>query len=234
MPPHVVFVHGLFMTGAESVLLRRHLARELGARTHTFLYMATAEDPDLVADRLGRRVRALGVGTGAGTDAAASAADGTVHLVGHSLGGLVVRWYVQELGGHERVAQTLSLGAPFGGTERARPFPFLVGRELSRTSPLLARLRARAHEHDVPHTSIVGEGDMKHLAMQPSRLSEFVNLVRDRFEDAARLGEMPVFVTSTQARPFVRSIIERFRRETAVLGQGEIHARVRLKTVGSV
>ncbi|MBN9062521.1 MAG: flagellar biosynthesis protein FlhA [Rhizobiales bacterium] len=82
--------------------------------------------------------------------------------------------------------------------------------------------------------SIVGEGDMKHLAMQPSRLSEFVNLVRDRFEDAARLGEMPVFVTSTQARPFVRSIIERFRRETAVLGQGEIHARVRLKTVGSV
>lgn len=60
MPPHVVFVHGLFMTGAESVLLRRHLARELGARTHTFLYMATAEDPDVVADRLGGRVRSLG------------------------------------------------------------------------------------------------------------------------------------------------------------------------------
>jgi flagellar biosynthesis protein FlhA len=32
----------------------------------------------------------------------------------------------------------------------------------------------------------------------------------------------------------VRSIIERFRRETPVLGQGEIHARVRLKSVGSV
>jgi flagellar biosynthesis protein FlhA len=37
-----------------------------------------------------------------------------------------------------------------------------------------------------------------------------------------------------QARPFVRSIIERFRRETPVLSQGEIHARIRLKTVGSV
>ncbi|WP_425329959.1 flagellar biosynthesis protein FlhA [Terrirubrum flagellatum] len=82
--------------------------------------------------------------------------------------------------------------------------------------------------------SIIGEGDNKHLAMAPSKLTEFVNLVRERFEDAARIGEMPVFVTSSQARPFVRSIVERFRRETAVLGQGEIHARARLKTVGAV
>jgi flagellar biosynthesis protein FlhA len=82
--------------------------------------------------------------------------------------------------------------------------------------------------------SIVGQGDERHLAMQPSRLTEFVHAVRDRFEDAARMGEMPVLVTSVQARPFVRSIIERFRRETAVMSQGEIHPRVRLKTVASV
>ncbi len=48
------------------------------------------------------------------------------------------------------------------------------------------------------------------------------------------MGEMPVLVTSIGARPFVRSIIERFRRETPVLSQDEIHPRVRLKTVGSV
>ncbi|HEY8565852.1 MAG TPA: flagellar biosynthesis protein FlhA [Beijerinckiaceae bacterium] len=82
--------------------------------------------------------------------------------------------------------------------------------------------------------AIVGQGEERHLAMQPSRLTEFVHAVRDRFEDAARQGEMPVLVTSVQARPFVRSIIERFRRETPVLSQGEIHPRVRLKTVGSV
>jgi flagellar biosynthesis protein FlhA len=82
--------------------------------------------------------------------------------------------------------------------------------------------------------AIVGQGEDRHLAMQPSRLNDFVLGVRDRFEDAARMGEMPVLVTSVQARPFVRSIIERFRRETPVLSQGEIHARIRLKTVGSV
>nr|WP_245292159.1 flagellar biosynthesis protein FlhA [Methylobacterium tarhaniae] len=82
--------------------------------------------------------------------------------------------------------------------------------------------------------AIVGHGDERHLAMQPSKLSDFVTTVRDRFEEAARLGEMPVLVTSVQARPFVRSIIERFRRETPVMSQAEIHPRARLKTVGSV
>ena len=52
--------------------------------------------------------------------------------------------------------------------------------------------------------SIVGQGDERHLAMQPSRLTEFIHLVRQRFEDAAREGEMPVLVTSAAIRPFVR------------------------------
>ncbi|WP_132256031.1 flagellar biosynthesis protein FlhA [Methylobacterium segetis] len=82
--------------------------------------------------------------------------------------------------------------------------------------------------------AIVGERDERYLAMQPSKLSEFVTTVRDRFETAARMGEMPVLVTSVQSRPFVRSIIERFRRETPVMSQAEIHPRARLRTVGSV
>ena len=82
--------------------------------------------------------------------------------------------------------------------------------------------------------SIIGQGDDRHLAMQPSRLSEFITLVRDRFEDAAREGEAPVLVTSAGIRPFVRGIVERFRAQTTVMSQAEIHPRVRLKTVGSV
>ncbi|PTM54952.1 flagellar biosynthesis protein FlhA [Phreatobacter oligotrophus] len=82
--------------------------------------------------------------------------------------------------------------------------------------------------------SIVGQGDDRQLAMQPSRLSEFIMLVRDAFEDAARMGEAPVLLTSPGIRPFVRSIVERFRAQTPVLSQAEIHPRVRLKTVGSV
>jgi flagellar biosynthesis protein FlhA len=82
--------------------------------------------------------------------------------------------------------------------------------------------------------SIIGQGDDRSLAMQPSRLTEFINLVREKFEDAARMGEAPVLVTSAAARPFVRGIVERFRAQTPVLSQAEIHPRARLKTVGNI
>ena len=82
--------------------------------------------------------------------------------------------------------------------------------------------------------SIVGQGEDRQLAMQPSKLTEFITLVRDRFEAAAREGEAPVLVTSAGIRPFVRGIVERFRSQTPVMSQAEIHPRVRLKTVGSI
>jgi len=82
--------------------------------------------------------------------------------------------------------------------------------------------------------SMVGEGDARTLAMQPSKLTEFITLVREKFEEAAREGEAPVLVTSAAIRPFVRGIIERFRAHTPVLSQSEIHPRCRLKTVGSI
>jgi len=82
--------------------------------------------------------------------------------------------------------------------------------------------------------SMVGQGDDRQLAMQPSRLSEFITLVRERFEEAAREGEAPVLVTSANIRPYVRGIVERFRAQTPVLSQSEIHPRSRLKTVSSI
>jgi flagellar biosynthesis protein FlhA len=82
--------------------------------------------------------------------------------------------------------------------------------------------------------SIVGQGEERSLAMQPSKLSEFISLVRERFEHAGREGEAPVLVTSPGIRPFVRGIVERFRAQTPVLSQAEIHPRARLRTVGSI
>ena len=82
--------------------------------------------------------------------------------------------------------------------------------------------------------SLIGQGEERSLAMQPSKLSEFMVAVRDKFEQAAREGEAPVLVTSAAIRPFVRSLVERFRSQTSVLSQAEIHPRARLKTVGSI
>ncbi len=82
--------------------------------------------------------------------------------------------------------------------------------------------------------SLVGPGDDKQLALAPSRLQEFIRGVREAFERAALQGEAAVLLTSPGVRPYVRSIIERFRGQTVVMSQNEIHPRARLKTVGMV
>ncbi len=82
--------------------------------------------------------------------------------------------------------------------------------------------------------SIVGQGDDKQLALAPSRLQDFVRGVRETYDRAALAGDSPVLLTSPGIRPYVRSIIERFRGQTPVMSQNEVHPRARLKTVGTI
>jgi flagellar biosynthesis protein FlhA len=82
--------------------------------------------------------------------------------------------------------------------------------------------------------SLIGDGEDKQLSMAPSKLQEFINLIRESFERHAMMGELPVLLTSPAIRPYVRSIIERFRPATAVMSQNEIHPKVKLKTLGQV
>jgi pimeloyl-ACP methyl ester carboxylesterase len=72
----VVYVHGLWLTGIEGCFLRRRLARELDAATFTFTYPSVRQNIASNAAVLGQflsRIRA-----------------DVVHLIGHSLGGLVI------------------------------------------------------------------------------------------------------------------------------------------------
>ena len=82
--------------------------------------------------------------------------------------------------------------------------------------------------------ALIGTGDEKQLALPPSKLQAFIRAVRDTFERAAQAGESGVLLTSPQIRPYVRSIVERFRGQTVVMSQNEIHPRAKLKTIGQV
>ncbi|WP_299439992.1 flagellar biosynthesis protein FlhA [uncultured Rhodospira sp.] len=82
--------------------------------------------------------------------------------------------------------------------------------------------------------SLVGQGDDRQLSMAPSRLQEFIVTVRQTFERFAMQGEAPVLLTSPGVRPYVRSIVERFRPLTVVMSQNEIHPKARIKTLGQI
>ncbi len=138
----VVLVHGFLATAGVFRPLRARLERETGARVATFTHA-----PLVGVRKIARRLAEL-VGS--------MPKSCRVTVVGHSLGGIVARYYVQELGGHTRLARTVSLASPFGGM--AVP-PLLVGADVHAQSELLRRLRERAHESAVPHTSIVAADD---------------------------------------------------------------------------
>jgi flagellar biosynthesis protein FlhA len=82
--------------------------------------------------------------------------------------------------------------------------------------------------------ALVGQGEEKQLSMAPSKLQEFIAKVRQTFERHAMMGETPVLLTSPVVRPYVRSIIERFRPSTTVMSQNEVFSKARIKTVGQI
>ncbi|HEY6078572.1 MAG TPA: alpha/beta hydrolase [Polyangiaceae bacterium] len=142
----VMLVHGLFATAG----VLRPLRRELEARTGAFSTSFThPPGPGIasIAHDIALAVRAI-------------SGDARIHLVGHSIGGVAVRYFVQELGGDVRVVQTMSIGSPFGGTRPARLFPAPVGRDIIPGSALLERLAQGARRRlVVPHLSIAGLED---------------------------------------------------------------------------
>jgi triacylglycerol lipase len=141
----VVLIHGFMASAGVFRPMKKRLEAEAYAHVASFTHAPLASVQG-IAKSLGKVIDRI-------------AKDARIHLVGHSLGGLVARWYVQELGGHQRVVQTISLASPFAGTKHANVFPILIGADLHTKSDVLLRLRSRAHEFEVPHTSIVAEAD---------------------------------------------------------------------------
>ncbi|MBI2254273.1 MAG: flagellar biosynthesis protein FlhA [Proteobacteria bacterium] len=82
--------------------------------------------------------------------------------------------------------------------------------------------------------AVRGDGEDRQLVMAPSDLQQFIQNVRQTFERFAIMGDSPVLLTSPGIRPFVRSIVERFRPATTVMSQNEIHPKAKIRTLGQI
>lgn len=100
----VVFIHGLYMTGLELSLLRLRVA-QAGFETHQFRYHTVLEPVRANAQRL--------------AEYAAGLKAKTLHLVGHSLGGLVILRML-ESGAEIPPGRVVLLGSPVKGSLTAR------------------------------------------------------------------------------------------------------------------
>ena len=82
--------------------------------------------------------------------------------------------------------------------------------------------------------SLAGPGDDRQLAIAPASCSSSSSRCAQAYDRQAQAGETPILLTSPTIRPYVRSIVERFRPASAVISQSEIFAKARIKTVGRV
>ncbi len=82
--------------------------------------------------------------------------------------------------------------------------------------------------------AIVGSGEERQLSMAPSKLQEFITTIRETFDRHLMTGETPVLLTSAGIRPFVRSVVERFRSSTVVMSQSEVHPKAKIRTIGRI
>ena len=126
----IVLLHGIFDNRSIFTVLRRGLRRKGFGSTYALNYSALTDDIRGVAMRLGDLVQDVCEETG----------HDQVHIVGHSMGGLIARYLVQRLGGDAQVHTLVTLGTPHQGTLPARLVPLTVARQMRVGGDLIEEL----------------------------------------------------------------------------------------------
>ena len=130
----ILLVHGVVDNRSVFTVLRRGLRRR-GFRTiRSINYSPFTRDVRVAATALATTVEEL----------CAESGFERIHVIGHSMGGLIARYYVQRLGGDARVHTLVTLGTPHEGTLPARLVPHPLARQLRPDSDLIRELRAPA------------------------------------------------------------------------------------------
>jgi pimeloyl-ACP methyl ester carboxylesterase len=132
----ILLVHGVVDNRSIFTVLRRALRRRGFGRVWTMNYHVLTHDLRAAATRLEQTVESICHQTGYER----------IHVIGHSMGGLIARYYVQRMGGDARVHTLVTLGSPHAGTRAARLIPGGVFRQLRPDSDIVQELTRPAPE----------------------------------------------------------------------------------------
>lgn len=125
----VILVHGIHSTSSDMTRMARYFRAE---GREVFTPDLSPNDGQATIEELGRQL----------SDFAEARVDRErkFDLIGFSMGGLVSRYYVQRLGGDERVSHLVTIAAPHHGTMLARLHPGAGSAEMRRGSDFLRGL----------------------------------------------------------------------------------------------
>ncbi len=157
----ILLVHGIMDNRSVFTVFRRHLRRRGFGVVHAMNYGLFTGDLRAAAHALGKHVERLQEQTGADR----------VHVVGHSLGGVIARYYVQRMGGSANVDTLVTLGSPHTGTLAAYLLPTPLARQLRPGSELLAELERPAPGCDTRFLVVWSRMDQMVVPQRNARLT---------------------------------------------------------------
>src|SRR5919112_2187507 len=155
----VLLVHGLVDNRSVFSVMNRGLRRRGFAQVGTWNYSPLLTDIATGAADLGAHIERICEQTG----------HDRVHVVGHSLGGLIARYHVQRQGGDRRVESLVTLGTPHTGSVWAHLLPTPLVRQLRPGSPVLQELAEPAPDCGTRVTAIYSDLDQVVLPTRSGR-----------------------------------------------------------------
>ena len=189
-PRPIIVLHGYAMNRANFVPLAFRLAKAGLGPIFGFEYWTLGRTA-AGARQLGWFVDQVRAATGARE----------VDLIGHSMGGVVARYYVALGGGDAKVHHLVTLGSPHAGTDVSRVGIGHPTRELVIGSQLLMRLAASPAPQHARITTILSTADALVPAARQPDVAGAERIVYDDLGHVALLG----------SRRVARDIIERLR-----------------------
>jgi pimeloyl-ACP methyl ester carboxylesterase len=190
----VVLVHGFGHNRSGWSALERRLHFNHFGCVHSVNYNPFRHDVPEIAEQLAERIDQIRYLTNSQR----------VNVVGHSLGGIVLRWYIQELGGDASVDTAITVASPHEGTMTAFAGGNRTMHELRPGSWVVRRLAEGARPTDVRWVALYSNIDvlvqpcssamLRHPALDATNL-----LVKDR-------GHMAIMLSSVTGRLIVREL----------------------------
>lgn len=188
----IILLHGLFQSPACWLWFKFCLHRQGFSSLHT-IALPPWKDVEILTERLAKRVDELRQTNGRKK----------VHLIGHSMGGIIARNYLQIRGGADKVDHCLLIATPNGGSKLA-PFTLSsLGRLLMPGSPFLQRLATTPLPQEARISTIYSRHDNMVLPYEHARLDGAHNI------ELSGSGHTSLLFR----RQVLRSIVERLKED---------------------
>jgi pimeloyl-ACP methyl ester carboxylesterase len=191
----IVQVHGYFHNRSGFFFMSRELRAQGFRWIHGMSYNPLRSGVPELAEWFGRHVEDVMRISGAKR----------VHLVGHSLGGVIARWYIQELGGEKHVDHCVTIGTPHHGTFAAYLGVGPAARDMRPGSEVIERLEKGFAKSKVMYVNLYSDLDFLIIPSSSALLPQRRNVHQDLIED---LGHTSLLVSEKLVEEVASHLIE--------------------------